>query len=151
VARSPDSIAAWLRNLLGRITGASHGKTRGPAAPGLSGAPKRLRLKTYSSESGPVYQYVYRGHRSSDDATEHIFSITMNRKDWTAIGVRLERRTIDQWRQLHGRELRPIDLYAIAKRSLFEEFDRAEGDQLSTLIQPAPDDITRHLTALGLL
>ena len=115
------------------------------------GAPKRLRLKTYSSESGLVYQYVYRGYRFTDNGADYTFSVTTNRKNWTAVPVRLRRPTIDQWQHAHERELRKIDLYAIAKQSLFEEFDRAEAGQLSELIEPAPDYITRHLRALGLL
>jgi hypothetical protein len=117
----------------------------------LTGAPSRLRLKTYSSESGCVYQYLYRGQHGEEDATTFVFSVTVNRKDWTPISVVLERQTVEDWQRADGRRLRAADLYAIAKMSLFESFDRSDGAHFPSLIRASADDISRHLDALGLL
>lgn len=121
------------------------------AEPKLTGVPGRLRLKTYSSESGLVYQYLYRGQHGEEEAITFVFSVTVNRKNWTPISVVLERQTIEKWQRSDGRQLRSADLYAIAKMSLFESFDRSAGAHSPALIRASADDISRHLDTLGLL
>lgn len=140
------SLRGFLRRLLSR---------RAPATkldePTLTGAPARLRLKTYSSDAGSVYQYLYRGQQSEDAGTTFVFSVTAARKDWQQVSVRLNRQTIAEWQEQNGRVLRGIDLYAIAKMSLFEAFDGSDGTIPGSLIQPDANDISRLLDTLGLL
>jgi hypothetical protein len=119
--------------------------------PTLTGAPARLRLKTYSSEAGNVYQYIYRGQQAEDRGTTFVFSVTTNRKDWQRVSVRLNGQTIAEWEGQNGRTLRGIDLYAIAKMSLFEAFDRSDGTIPGSAVQPDARDVSRLLDTLGLL
>lgn len=139
-----------MRGLFNRFR-PSPGGVPGSAEPKLTGAPSRLRLKTYSSESGRVYQYLYRGQCGEEEAITFVFSVMVNRKDWTPISVILERQTIEKWQRADGRRLRSADLYAIAKMSLFESFDRSAGPHSLALIRASADDISRHLDTLGLL
>ena len=150
MARTLSSIAASLRGLFHRFRPPPRGQPAS-AKPKLTGAPSRLRLKTYSSESGCVYQYLYRGQHAAESATTFVFSVTVNRKDWTEISVILERQTVENWQCRDGRRLRPADLYAIAKVSLFELFDRSPAAGPLPPVHPSADDINRHLDALGLL
>jgi hypothetical protein len=150
VARILNSVRTSLRGLLRRFGWGAPDESVS-AEPKLTGAPGRLRLKTYSSESGQVYQYVYRGQHSAADATRFVFSVTVNRKDWMPISVILERRTIEDWQRADGRSLRAVDLYAIAKMSLFESFDRSAGAVVPSPIHPSAGDISRCLDVLGLL
>jgi hypothetical protein len=139
-----------LRNLLRRFLARQPTAAR-PEEPQLTGAPARLRLKTYSSEEGMVYQYLYRGHRAEQAATTYVFSVTINRKDWERVSVALDRKTIEDWQQANDHTLRGVDLYAIAKMSLFESFDRSGEGVPSSVIQPDSADISRLLDGLGLL
>lgn len=139
-------LREFLRRLLSRRTPATN-----VDEPKLTGAPPRLRLKTYSSETGSVYQYLYRGQQTEDGGTTFVFSVTTNRKDWQRVSVRLNRQTTAEWQGQNGRILRGIDLYAIAKMSLFHEFDRSDGAIPGLLIQPDAGDISGLLDALGLL
>jgi len=113
----------------------------------LTGAPGRARMKTYSAESGYVYQYVYRGHR----ATEYVFSVTSDRKNWRLIGVILDQATMDQWSSGAGRALLPVECYAIAKLALFDSFDDNSRAGATEPLHPSAEDITRYLDALGQL
>ena len=63
----------------------------------------------------------------------------------------LEHKTIEEWQRADGRRLRSADLYAIAKMSLFESFDKSAGAHSPSLIRASADDIGRHLDTLGLL
>ncbi len=85
------------------------------------------------------------------DATTFVFSVTVNRKDWAPISVVLNRRTVEDWERADGRMLRDADLYAIAKMSLFDSFDRSMESPPLSPIRPGVDDISRRLDALGLL
>src|SRR5207302_5733890 len=57
----------------------------------LTGAPPVRRLKTYSAQSGYVYQYYYEGHRDfrsgGESGTEFVFQISADRKTWDATSV----------------------------------------------------------------
>jgi hypothetical protein len=80
-----------------------------------------------------------------------VFSVTEHRDKWQPISVVLDRRIVEQWQRADGRTLRPVDLYAIAKMSLFERFDAAPENVNDSPIHPNIGDISRHLQALGLL
>lgn len=118
----------------------------------LSGAPRRPRLKTYSSQSGYVYQYVYRGNRPAEQAaTEYVFSATPDRKNWELVRVILDQAIINGWSSSHdGRTLQPVERYAIAKLALFDFFDESRREAPKPL-RPTAEDITRYLDSLGRL
>ena len=56
----------------------------------LSGAPAIRRMKTYSAQSGYVYQYFYEGQRplrGAEGGTEFVFSVSADRKTWHPVSV----------------------------------------------------------------
>jgi hypothetical protein len=93
----------------------------------LTGAPAVRRQKTYSAQSGYVYQYYYEGKREAgagpDEATEFVFAISADRKTWTPVSVLVSRSALRDWEGAHQRELNSTEQYAIAKMSLFQAFD----------------------------
>lgn len=108
-------------------------------------------MKTYSAESGYVYQYVYRGHRREADATEFVFSATADRKNWKLLSICISDAAVQDWGSSSSRELMDAERYAVVKLALFEFFDRTAG-----LGEGKPDplwlgaqDIQRHLATLG--
>jgi hypothetical protein len=88
----------------------------------LTGVPAIRRMKTYSAQSGYVYQYFYEGRRG----VEYVFSISADRNQWNDCSVFVEDETIRAWEQSNGRELTSSERYAIAKMSLFQAFDERE-------------------------
>jgi len=86
----------WLRRL---------GRSRAP----LRGAPAVRRQKTYSAQSGYVYQYFYEGHRDSKrqgkGSVEFVFSVSADRKTSFPVSVFLSEAAIGGWQQRAGRTL----------------------------------------------
>ncbi len=97
-----------------------------PAAP-LRGAPAVRRQKTYSAQTGFVYQYFYEGYRSSHRGNraghDHVFQVTRDRENFFPLTVFLSDAVVESWQQAHGRALTPTEQYAAVKMSLFEAFD----------------------------
>ncbi len=94
----------------------------------LTGAPAVRRQKTYSAQSGYVYQYYYEGHRpykrERENGTEHVFDVSGDRKTSLPVSVLVSDRAIeDRWESRHGRTLHLSERYAIAKMALFQAFD----------------------------
>src|ERR1700674_5336219 len=98
-----------------------------PAA--LTGAPAVRRLKTYSAQSGYVYQYFYEGHRSSspERATEYVFNVSPDRKTSFFVSVFVSEGAMESWQDQSGRTLSAAERYAIAKMALFQAFDERES------------------------
>lgn len=89
------------------------------------------RLKTYSAESGYVYQYYYEELRSPHqrnhaEGSEYIFMATRDRKTLLPVAVLLQRRALDAWAAGHGRQLTGSEQYAAVKMRLFRFFDETE-------------------------
>jgi hypothetical protein len=93
----------------------------------LSGAPAIRRMKTYSSQTGYVYQYHYEGHRqfqvSGESGAEFVFRVSADRKAWSPMVVRVADGAIQAWEESHARQLSSTERYAIAKMALFQAFD----------------------------
>jgi hypothetical protein len=100
----------------------------------LTGAPPVRRMKTYSAQSGYVYQYCYEGQRpfskSGERGTEFVFSISSDRKTWGGCKVLLPDGATTSWEAAHERELSATEKYAIAKMALFQAFDERETPAL---------------------
>ena len=96
--------------------------------PPLEGAPKHLRVKTYSAETGYVYQYVFRGYRTQADGTrsDFIFDVSRDRKQTFAITVQLSKANLTACEERIGRELFTPERYALTKMALFSAFDAIE-------------------------
>jgi hypothetical protein len=100
----------------------------------LTGAPPVRRLKTYSAQSGYVYQYYYEGQRESQAAgesgTEFVFRISADRKSWRPSRVVLGDGAVAAWETAHARRLSATERYAIAKMALFQAFDERPAPAL---------------------
>jgi len=93
------------------------------------------RLKTYTGNTGYVYQYYFVGKRPAigrpgdSPTTEYVFDVTSDRKSTYAISIFLSRSVSDAWAAAHGRSLTDAEQYAAVKMRLFQAFD--ELDDLS--------------------
>jgi hypothetical protein len=119
----------------------------------LTGAPAIRRMKTYSAQSGYVYQYFYEGHRPAraEAGTEFVFSLSADRKNWHPVSVVVAESAIVHWEQTHGRDLSGTERYAVAKMALFQAFDeRAVPGQMDQQIQVRIADVEAIVEALDL-
>jgi hypothetical protein len=111
-------------------------------------------MKTYSAQSGYVYQYYYEGRRDLPDAdpgVEFVFSISADRKTWKSISVHVTSATLLGWEQAHARELSSTEHYAIAKMTLFQAFDeRPQPSEVNADIHVRPADVETIIETLGL-
>jgi hypothetical protein len=107
-------------------------KRFGKSAP-LSGVPAVRRLKTYSAQSGYVYQYYYQGRRTASrenfSGIEHVFEVSSDRKTYQPVSVFLTEQALAGWQTRH-RNLNDTERYAIAKMALFQAFDEREDPSL---------------------
>ena len=131
-------------------------QTQAKAEQPVSRAPRRtLRWKTYSSETGCVYQYVLRGCRpwqhNAGDGFEYVFHASRDRKEVFEVSVVLAAATIAEWNRRHATELRDAERYAVAKLSLLAAFDEYQTqDAFSEPIRPGLDMIEQSMVKLGL-
>jgi hypothetical protein len=127
-------------------------KPKGSKPVDLTGAPVKPRVKTYSAESGYVYQYVYRGQRHPGEQSEYVFSVTSDRKSWHPVSVVFRDALVQEWQTSQVRDLLATERYAIAKLSLFQFLDEAESfDGPPAPLKIGSEDISRHLRTLGRL
>ena len=93
------------------------------------------RLKTYTGNTGYVYQYYFVGKRPAiarpgdPPTTEYVFDVTSDRKTTYSISIFLSRAVSEAWAAAHGRSLTDAEQYAAVKMRLFQAFD--ELDDLS--------------------
>ena len=121
----------------------------------MRGARPVRREKTYSADTGYVYQYVYEGYREAQQDSlpghEHVFSVTSDRSTRFPLGIFLAHQTVDAYRDKHGRELNATEQYAMVKMRLFEVFD--ERNDLGNSSQSATislENIEEHAETLDL-
>ena len=117
----------------------------------LAGAPAVRRQKTYSAESGYVYQYFYEGHRpsSTEQGTEYVFDVSSDRKTSTPVSVLINDAAVASWQNESGRTLSATEHYAIAKMALFQAFDERESPEaMRATVHVAPNDVQAILAAL---
>ncbi len=87
------------------------------------------QLKTYSAQSGYVYQYYFVGQRAAlaEDpeapSTEYIFDVSSDRKTTFAVSIFLPPAALAAWAAKYGRELVEPEQYAAAKLRLLQGFD----------------------------
>jgi hypothetical protein len=93
------------------------------------------RMKTYTGQTGYVYQYYFVGQRAAlpEDteapATEFIFDVTADRKTTFSVSVFVRPSALAAWQVAHGRPLTAAEQYAAAKMRLFLAFDEIEKMQ----------------------
>jgi hypothetical protein len=127
------------------------GRPPGPAP--LHGAPPVRRQKTYSAQTGFVYQYYYEGYRASERAgrrgDEYVFQISSDRKSSFPLTVFLPGAAVEAWQRGHGRQLIATEHYAAVKMALFEAFDgRADLGPANAEVEIAPAAMERLLRIL---
>jgi hypothetical protein len=119
----------------------------------LKGAPSSPRTKTYSADSGYVYQYVYQGYREISEGgfgTEYVFSVTRDRKNKFHIRIRLLESALASCAAEVGRELLKAEHYALAKMTLFEALDSiSDENELQMPLEPQGTELAQHLRTLG--
>lgn len=121
----------------------------------LTGAPAIRRQKTYSGQSGFVYQYYFEGHRpfrrDRQEGTEYVFDVSADRKTSTAVSVLVSDAALEDWQSRHGRTLHPSERYAIAKIALFQAFDeRPNPAAMSADVRVRAADVEAILIGLGI-
>ena len=89
------------------------------------------RMKTYTAETGYVYQYYFVGKREAMEAgapaIEFIFDASSDRKVTFAVSVLLPRAALQSWAAAHGRQLTDSEQYAAAKLRLLRGFDEVDN------------------------
>jgi|SRR5579871_4698215 len=121
----------------------------------LTGTPAIRRQKTYSGQSGYVYQYFYEGRRpyerEQETGTEHVFDVSADRKTSVSVSVLVNDAAIKDWEDRHGRALYASERYAIAKMALFQAFDeRPDPAAMTSDVRVRAADVEAILIALGI-
>ena len=115
----------------------------------LIGGPVSPRVKTYSADSGYVYQYIYKGRRPG--CNEYVFEVTPDLKHYFAASVVVPEEHLRGWAQAHGRPLTATERYAVAKMALFQAFDeRAKPEQMKQPVYVREADLDAILERLGI-
>lgn len=104
-----------------------------PALPEPLGPMNAHRMKTYSAQSGYVYQYYFLetqprrlwGRRG----TAYRFRVSSDRKSSFVVEVVVEEAALEAWEKAHGRALVCAEQYAAAKMRLFRAFDESPSPQ----------------------
>lgn len=87
------------------------------------------RVKTYTAQTGYVYEYYFVGQRPALEtepfapSTEFIFDVSADRKSIFAVSVFLPSRVLEVYAVDHGRRLTGPEQYAAAKLRLLQGFD----------------------------
>lgn len=126
-------------------------RKRAEEAP-LTGAPAAPRMKSYSAQSGYVYQYAFRGQRPArhgrDAGVEYAFDVTCDRKTMHRLWVFIAESALLPWTESHGRELTNSERYGLAKLSLRNAFDERDPLRMKDRIAPGPDEVIAILEEL---
>jgi len=114
------------------------------------------RLKTYTAETGYVYQYYFVGKRPAlpgdpaAPAIEFIFDVSSDRKQTFAVSVFLVDKAVFEWEGKHGRDLADVEHYAASKMMLLRAFDSIEDMmQQGRRLWIGPEELEELLAQLG--
>ena len=113
------------------------------------------RMKTYSGESGYVYQYYFlksqeRKRWWNRIGTAFLFHVTSDRKQFVVVEVLVEERALQAWERAHGRALVETEQYAAAKMRLFQAFDESSSPDKISDVRVGESNIDLLLEPLGL-
>ena len=87
------------------------------------------RVKTYTAQTGFVYEYYFVGKREAlagdpfAPSTEFIFDVSSDRKTIFAVSIFLPARALDEYSADRGRILSEPEQYAAVKLRLMQGFD----------------------------
>jgi hypothetical protein len=121
----------------------------------LTGAPAVRRLKSYSAQSGYVYQYFYEGQRpfrnGGESGVEYVFTVSADRKAFHPVSVLVGEAALGGWEQTHAHVLSSTERYAVSKMALFQAFDeRATPDLMKQDVRVRTADVEAITATLGL-
>jgi hypothetical protein len=121
----------------------------------LTGAPEVRRLKSYSAQSGYVYQYFYEGQRpfgsGGESGIEFVFTVSADRKTFQRVSVRVPEAALSAWEQTHDHTLSSTERYAVSKMALFQAFDERSGpNQMRGDVLVRKADVDAIIETLGL-
>ncbi len=112
------------------------------------------RIKTYSAETGYVYQYYFEElhsphQRGGRGGSEYIFIVSRDRKTTFPVPIFLRHEALETWAGGHGRSLTGSEQYAAVKMRLFRFFDEAEDPEQERLeVEVTPANIEELLAIL---
>ena len=110
------------------------------------------RLKTYTAETGFVYQYYFVGSRPAlhEESTEYVFDVTPDRKLTFSVSVFLPSNTVADWERRHERKLIEAEQYASVKMRLFAAFDAVENlMETGRTLRIGPEEMEELLAKVG--
>ncbi len=116
----------------------------------LVGAPRQRREKTYQAEDGRIFRYYYLGYSEETCGTRYWFEISSGEGGLRTAAVRLRRSELTSWQNRHGRELSPVERYAIAKLSLHAALDRLSGRAVFLQVAVSAAEVEEILEKLGI-
>jgi hypothetical protein len=117
----------------------------------LRGVPAMRRVKTYAALSGYVYEYFFEGYRDKQGGREFVFSISGDRKSWSAFQVRLSTGVTEALERDRDFALGDRERYALAKLALFSAFDeRANPGEMRGCFELTPEMAVELLEKLDL-
>lgn len=94
--------------------------------------PPPRRQKSYTGDTGLVYQYYFVGKRPAlptdpeAPATEYVFDVSADRKLTFAVSVFLKPDALDAFAAAHGRSLTDSEQYAAAKLRFLRALDELD-------------------------
>jgi len=91
------------------------------------------RIKSYSAESGYVYQYQFQDAHAAQlgrvNGNEYVYYVSADRKKMFPVRIFVGKDALEKWAKATGRALTGTEEYAVAKMRLFQAFD--EGQDLN--------------------
>lgn len=113
----------------------------------LKPLPLSQREKSYSAESGLVYQYIFKGLVG----TRHVFAVTADRKTTFEVVIEMPEAALEACAQRMGSPLRWNEMYALAKLCLFAAFDGAESvTDLQKTVVASEAALLAHMDTLNM-
>ncbi len=113
------------------------------------------RMKTYSGDSGVVYQYYFLQSRTrrrlfGRGGTSFLFRVSSDRKTSFVVEVVVEESALARWEKSHDRPLGDTEKYAAAKMRLFRAFDESSRPEELVHIRVSASNIESVLAPLHL-
>ena len=95
------------------------------------------RVKSYSAETGYVYQYYFyevnKARRGLTPGREYVYMVSVDRKHVFAVKIFVHHDAAEKWGRAAGRTLSGTEEYAVAKMRLFQALDELDD------VEHAPD------------
>ncbi len=106
----------------------------------LEAVPVNRRMKTYSAQSGYVYQYAFAGQRpcvhGGSPGIEYAFDVCHDRKSVQRVWVFVADAALAPWVETNGRTLTGSERYGVAKLALRGAFDDRPPARIHERIEP---------------